>query len=30
MVIPELDFGAISIENGNYNNGNIGIRYRFL
>ena len=29
MVIPELDFGTISIENGNYTNGTIGIRYRF-
>ncbi len=29
MVVPELDFGTISIENGNYTNGTIGIRYRF-
>tara|TARA_E500000331_G_scaffold338458_1_gene367687 strand:+ start:464 stop:1042 length:579 start_codon:yes stop_codon:yes gene_type:complete len=29
LVIPELDFGTISIENGNYTNGTIGIRYRF-
>ena len=29
MIIPELDFGTISIENGNYTNGTIGIRYRF-
>ena len=29
MVIPELNFGTISIENGNYTNGTIGIRYRF-
>jgi len=29
MVIPELDFGTISIENGNYTNGTVGIRYRF-
>ena len=29
MVIPALDFGTISIENGNYTNGTIGIRYRF-
>ena len=29
MVIPKLDFGTISIENGNYTNGTIGIRYRF-
>ena len=29
MVIPALDFGSISIGNGNYTNGTIGIRYRF-
>ncbi len=29
MVFPELNFGTISIENGNYTNGTIGIRYRF-
>tara|TARA_B100000965_G_scaffold402721_1_gene429286 strand:+ start:1651 stop:2235 length:585 start_codon:yes stop_codon:yes gene_type:complete len=28
MIIPELDFGTISNENGIYSNGTIGIRYR--
>ena len=29
MIIPELDFGTISNENGMYSNGTIGMRYRF-
>ena len=29
MVIPELEFGSISIEDSNYTNATIGIRYKF-
>ena len=29
MVVPKLNFGIISIDNGNYTNGTVGIRYRF-
>ena len=29
MFVPELNFGTISIENGNYTNGTVGIRYKF-
>ena len=29
LVIPELDFGSISVENGSYGIGTIGVRYRF-
>mgnify|MGYP001176371351 CR=1 FL=1 len=29
LVIPELDFGNIAVENGNYGIGTVGVRYRF-
>ena len=29
LVIPELDFGNIEVENGSYGIGTIGVRYRF-